>query len=250
MALAARDAARVLDAAAQLGATTSADTLRALTARLAFELLPVERSGWVQIDEASRRLRGVHWPYPVSDVLERLPRDLELIPLVTPLRAQLAPTPLRISDVMTRRRWHATPIWAELYGPRGGEYQLATVLGAHGAVMHALSLFRADRDFSARDVGLAGEFARHVRGAARRISRQHPDPATLGLTPRQLEALHQLETGATIRRAASELGVTAKTMENHLQQAYRRLGVNNRVAALRRLRGDDERAEHLAPGDA
>jgi DNA-binding CsgD family transcriptional regulator len=242
-ALASRDLRSVLDAAEQLGATTSADELRTLTARLAFELLPVERSGWVQIDSASKRLRGVHWPYPVSDMLALLPRDLEVVPLVAPLRAQLAPAPLRISDVMTRREWHAEPIWAELYGPNGGEYQLATVLGMHGPLMHALSLFRSDRDFSAREVVLTAEFARQVRVAARRIARRHPDPADLGLTPRQLEALRELETGATVRRAASELGVTVKTMENHLQEAYRRLGVNNRVAALRRLRGEDaERA--------
>jgi len=239
MALPARDAARVLDAAAELGATESSRELRSLTARLAFELLPVERSGWVQIDSASGRLRGVHWPYPVSDMLARFPRDLEVVPLVAPLRSQLAPAPLRISDVMTRRQWHAKPIWAELYAPNGGEYQLASVLGMHGTVMHALSLFRSDRDFGAREVALTAEFTRHVRVAARRLSRGHPDPAELGLTPRQLEALRELETGATVRRAASELGVTVKTMENHLQEAYRRLGVNNRIAALRRMRGDD-----------
>jgi len=229
----------MLDAAARLGATTASDELRSLTARLAFELLPVDRSGWVQIDSASKRLRGVHWPYQVSNVLEQLPRDLDAVPLVSPLRAQGLGSPLRISDVMTRRQWHATPIWAELYGPNGGEYQLATVLGMHGTVMHTLSLFRSDRDFGARDVALATEFARHVRVAARRISRQHPDPADLGLTPRQLEALRELEAGATVRQAASQLGVTVKTMENHLQDVYRRLGVNNRVAALRRLRGED-----------
>lgn len=236
----------MLDAAVEIGATSAADELRNLTARLAFELLPVDRSGWVQIDSASQRLRGVHWPYPVSDMLALLPRDLEVVPLVLPLRAQLAPSPLRISDVMTRRQWHAMPIWTELYGPNGGEYQLATVLGMHGTVMHALSLFRSDRDFSAREVALTAEFTRHVRVAARRISRQHPDPADLGLTPRQLEALRELETGATVRRAAAELGVTVKTMENHLQEAYRRLGVNNRVAALRRLRGEDAEPDDRA----
>ena len=246
MALGARDAGRVLDAAAQLGATTGADELRVLTARLAFELLPVERSGWVQIDSATQQLRGVHWPYPVSDILALLPRDLEVVPLVSPLRAQLSPSPLRISDVMTRPQWHSTGIWAELYGPHGGEYQLATVLGMRGTLMHALSLFRSDRDFTRREVALTAEFARHVRVAARRISRRHPDPADLGLTPRQLEALRELETGATVRRAAAELGVTEKTMENHLQEAYRRLGVNNRVAALRRLRGEDPERDDRA----
>jgi DNA-binding NarL/FixJ family response regulator len=41
----------------------------------------------------------------------------------------------------------------------------------------------------------------------------------------------------TTRQAAARLGVTEKTLENHTQGAYGRLGANNRMAAIRVLAG-------------
>ena len=51
------------------------------------------------------------------------------------------------------------------------------------------------------------------------------------------QVLAELETGATVRQAAIALGITEKTLENHLQAIYRRLGVSSRTAALHRLTG-------------
>ncbi|MEO6117365.1 MAG: LuxR C-terminal-related transcriptional regulator, partial [Pseudolysinimonas sp.] len=58
------------------------------------------------------------------------------------------------------------------------------------------------------------------------------------LTSRQMESLLAVANGATVDAAARALGLSPKTLENHLQAAYTRLGVNNRIAALARLRGD------------
>ena len=101
----------------------------------------------------------------------------------------------------------------------------------------ALSAVRGDRDFSAREAWMLEEFTRHVRIAARRL-RAAPTPLTVeigierGLTERQAQAIIALADGMTTRQAAAE-----KTLENHAQGAYGRLGVNNRMAAIRTLAG-------------
>jgi DNA-binding CsgD family transcriptional regulator len=51
------------------------------------------------------------------------------------------------------------------------------------------------------------------------------------LTPRQLEILQQIASGATDAAAGAVLGVAATTVKKHLEQIYERLGVHTRTAA-------------------
>lgn len=53
-----------------------------------------------------------------------------------------------------------------------------------------------------------------------------------GLTPRHVEILQQLASGCTPTEAALELGITIKTLNNHLGVAYRRLGTRNVTQAV------------------
>ena len=84
---------------------------------------------------------------------------------------------------------------------------------------------------------MVSEFRRHVVAAHDRVTRDRPDARALGLTPRQFEALELLARGCTVRQAAALMRATEKTVENHVQGAYRRMGVGTRVAAIRRLEG-------------
>lgn len=51
------------------------------------------------------------------------------------------------------------------------------------------------------------------------------------LSPRQLEVLCLLVAGLTNRQIALSLGVSLKTVENHLEDIYRKLEVQSRVQA-------------------
>lgn len=51
------------------------------------------------------------------------------------------------------------------------------------------------------------------------------------LTPRELEVLELVASGLRSRVIARELGVTEATVNRHLSNIYRRLGVRNRVEA-------------------
>ncbi|MEV0831265.1 response regulator transcription factor [Nonomuraea rubra] len=87
------------------------------------------------------------------------------------------------------------------------------------------------------------ELLRAVRAAARgeavlapsvaallmnRVRRPAPGP----LSPREVEVLHLVASGATNREAAARLFLTEATVKSHLLSIYAKLGVNDRAAAV------------------
>lgn len=56
----------------------------------------------------------------------------------------------------------------------------------------------------------------------------------LHLTPREMEVLGLCADGLTTAAAGRRLGIAPKTADKHLENAYRKLGVRDRVSAVRR----------------
>jgi len=79
------------------------------------------------------------------------------------------------------------------------------------------------------DAGLATEAAIM---AARTSSRQRWVGAHLGLSRREAEVLRSVAHGRSVDEVAAELGVGRETIRTHLQQIYRKLGVNDRAGAV------------------
>ncbi len=79
------------------------------------------------------------------------------------------------------------------------------------------------------DPGLATEAAIM---AARTTSRQRWVGAHLGLSRREAEVLRCVAHGRSVDEVAAELGVGRETIRTHLQQIYRKLGVNDRAGAV------------------
>ncbi len=239
----------MLDAVYEVGLVPTMAGLPRVVARLAWELVPCDHSGWVVLDFASGKMSGEHWPTDLSPYFDRVPGELAAVPLVPAAAVGPTNSVIRLSDFYSPRQLHDTAVYSELYRTIGVEYQLVVPLsfatpgssGLRGKRAESLTLARWDSDFTDRERAMLDEFGRHVRSAARRL-RAGADSATtapdeFGLTARQSEALLAVAGGATVRSAATELGISPKTLENHLQAAYLRLGVTNRTAALARLRG-------------
>jgi DNA-binding CsgD family transcriptional regulator len=58
------------------------------------------------------------------------------------------------------------------------------------------------------------------------------DDEKVALSPRQLACLDLLSRGNTIPEAARELGISPRTVEQHLGDACSRLGVRTRIEAI------------------
>jgi predicted ATPase/class 3 adenylate cyclase/DNA-binding CsgD family transcriptional regulator len=107
------------------------------------------------------------------------------------------------------------------------EGRLATKLGAK----RVKELLAAG---AALDLDAAAVYARHQIDAARRDPRPRvrgERPA--GLSRRELEVLRLVAGGRTSAEIATELFITVRTAEHHIQHIYDKIGVSNRASATR-----------------
>ncbi len=85
-----------------------------------------------------------------------------------------------------------------------------------------------------------------LSAAEHRTSRVHTD-GPMGLTARESEVLGLLTQGLPNKSVAKRLGISPKTVSNHLERVYAKLGVTNRAGAAMAamhnglLRDTDER---------
>jgi DNA-binding NarL/FixJ family response regulator len=89
----------------------------------------------------------------------------------------------------------------------------------------------AIRDASEAEVVIAGPAADSVGTIAEGIERRRSQ--TFRLTRREREVLVVAAEGLTAREIADRLGVRERTVTTHLARIYGKLGVGNRLAALR-----------------
>jgi ATP/maltotriose-dependent transcriptional regulator MalT len=151
----------------------------------------------------------------------------------------------RLSDVVTRRQLHRLDLYREVYRPLGVEYQMAFTLPSSSQRVLGVALSRGARDFSASERELLNLARPYLIQAYRnalaysalvREGGEAIDLAglrALGLTGRQAEVLALVATGYSNRAAASELGIELRTLQKHLELAYRTLGVRSRSDAAR-----------------
>ncbi|UBU18206.1 response regulator [Nonomuraea gerenzanensis] len=86
-------------------------------------------------------------------------------------------------------------------------------------------LLRAVRAAARGEAVLAPSVAALLMGRVRR-------PAPGPLSPREVEVLHLVASGATNREAAARLFLTEATVKSHLLSIYAKLGVKDRAAAV------------------
>jgi DNA-binding CsgD family transcriptional regulator len=107
------------------------------------------------------------------------------------------------------------------------ESRLATKLGA-----------KRTREFvaegAAYGLDAATVYARHQIDIARRDPRPRVrEPRPGGLSRRELDVLRLLAEGRASAEIASELFISTRTAEHHIQHIYTKIGVSNRASATR-----------------
>lgn len=172
----------------------------------------------------------------------------------------------RFSDVCTREELEATNLYREFYGPLGVEHQVAVTVTSEPDRILALVLSREHRDFSDAECELlnrARPFLIQVYRNALAFAALRPASSPAdgfaealgreGLTPRQAEALRRVALGGSNRDIGLALGISERTVQKHLEQAFRKLGVSTRSAAAARaweLAGGDGDGAHPASDPA
>ena len=168
-------------------------------------------------------------------------------PLVIEMGATGDGGPKRISDVVDQDTFHSLPIYRELYADLGVEYQVAFTLPAPAGHLVAIALSRGDDDYTDEECTLLRRARPHLIQAYRNAIEHTAllrrlglaaalPPADLpayGLTDREAEVIRRVASGRSNRDVATELGLSARTVQKHLERAYRKLGVTSRSEAAR-----------------
>jgi DNA-binding CsgD family transcriptional regulator len=122
----------------------------------------------------------------------------------------------------------------------GCEHQLAINFRLGRSLYRNYVLARSGTDFSDLDLAVASQIQRVVIGLDRQIATYRRLTASnrgvavdAGLTPRELCVLSLLSRGLSTQQIAHRLRCSPRTIHKHLERTYRKLGVRDRVNALR-----------------
>lgn len=152
---------------------------------------------------------------------------------------------LRFSDVVTREQLEATRLYREFYAHFDINHQIAFTLPHESGQLIGISLNRTRPDFSDAERDFLNRARPYLiqayRNALACAARRVVDPAGLepaliaiGVTQREAEVVAQVAVGASNRDAASRLGLSERTVQKHLERAFRKLGVSSRSEAAAR----------------
>lgn len=112
----------------------------------------------------------------------------------------------------------------------------AVKAGARGYLLKSASsadLVQAVSATAAGEAVFGSGLAALVLGEARRIDRDEAPTASALLTDRETEILRMVATGLTAKRIAEQLGVSHRTVQNHIQNTLQKLQLHNRVELTR-----------------
>ncbi|HEY5359401.1 MAG TPA: helix-turn-helix transcriptional regulator [Streptosporangiaceae bacterium] len=136
-------------------------------------------------------------------------------------------------DFHSDQQWHSTGMYTECMAPHGVDKELVMPLPAPPGIARGLVFFRgpghpfgeAERDAA---VLLQPHIAEAIRVQGRRAAQQP-------LTGRQRELLTLVAAGHDNIAIACQLGLSPATVRKHLENAFARLEVSSRTAAVAKI---------------
>lgn len=191
--------------------------------------------------------------YTGRDAVEIMQRVGELVPVEHPaygyaLNGGLAP--VRLEDFVSHRQFRRTELYELAFRCVDIRHQMTLPL-LTDTHFGALTINRkGNRQFDVEDVRLAALFARFVVQAfetdeviarakgEREIvdARDHLPLRRSGLTRRQSEVLHWIAQGKRDKEIALILGISHRTVTDHVHAILTKLGVETRTAAAAMVR--------------
>jgi DNA-binding CsgD family transcriptional regulator len=141
--------------------------------------------------------------------------------------------PLRWSDLLSRREWHALDLYWEVCRPLDGEYELELWLTTPDGIAGGFAFDSLERDFSERDKLVLDTLQPHLAQLWRNAAaRQRKSRSLAALTPREREILLWVARGKSNREIAAVLYLAPGTIRKHLDNVYDKLGVSTRAGAV------------------
>lgn len=150
------------------------------------------------------------------------------------------PGTLCISQLISHREWRSSAFFAESgYQRLGLRHELAALIPSVSETsMAAFSIARTGRDFSPRDLAIIDQLRPHLGRAWKQAlsrTRQSSPALTRKLFPqlseREAEVLFLITEGKQNREIADILERSLNTVQEHVENLVRKLGLENRHSA-------------------
>jgi DNA-binding CsgD family transcriptional regulator len=147
-----------------------------------------------------------------------------------------------ISDRIRKRDYQRLELYQEADRPLGIEHMMRLWLEPTGTDAARLEFDRSEKDFSERDrtvLDLVLPQLRQfrLRAIARRGAQSRAPESLKRLTAREREILGHVAEGKSNGEVARLLGISSGTVRKHLENAYAKLEVHTRTAAVAALNG-------------
>jgi DNA-binding CsgD family transcriptional regulator len=144
--------------------------------------------------------------------------------------------PRRMSDLLPLPEWRSRELYNLIFRPYS--YELEVRIPSPRPGYTRTFLFHArKRDFAERDRLVLELLQPHLKRVVDRFQRRATLEASLPLTRREREILEWVGRGKTNVEIAEILWLSPSTVRKHLENAYGKLGVRTRTAAVARLHG-------------
>jgi DNA-binding CsgD family transcriptional regulator len=132
------------------------------------------------------------------------------------------------TDFVRLRDYRRSELYQQVDRPLGIEHMLQIYLDPDGSDAR-LEFDRSESDFGERDRSVLHLLLPHLQQLARRT---RPRGRLTRLTPREREVLGHVADGRTNAEIGWLLDVSPETVRKHLENAYAKLGVHTRTAAV------------------
>jgi DNA-binding CsgD family transcriptional regulator len=139
--------------------------------------------------------------------------------------------PIAISDVLSWHDFRRLEIYTQLCRELGTADSLRVYLPSRADEAWFFFFDRDRRGFGARERMLVQALRPYLTLWRRRWGDARPAAATVRLTGREREILDHVAAGRSNAEIARELWLSPHTVRKHLENVYRKLGVNNRTEA-------------------
>lgn len=185
---------------------------------------------------------------------EELFPEFQRLAFENPLIARLQRTQdgraYRWSDEVSLEELRGLEIHRAVYSHMELDYQIAFTLPAERDHFLGVALSRRHQDFTDDERDLLNAARPFLIQTYRSVVafdriRRRMRPAVvpldgearelLGLTPREAEVLSAVIAGHSNQEAADDLGLSVRTVQKHLERAFRKLGVRSRTEAAAQL---------------
>ncbi|HVC69263.1 MAG TPA: helix-turn-helix transcriptional regulator [Acidimicrobiales bacterium] len=231
-----------MDAADRIVACTDAGELRRVTVETLSGLTASPLAAWNEVCPRTGQIEAVTFPAmsPVlyADLAESFALHVGEHPVIANHLATADPRPWAISDLVELGAFRQTGLYCEFYRPLGAKDQISFILPDTELII-GIALNSADATITDREHTLCSLLRPLLLQTYRHLAAPTPDMRAdmdflerRGLTSREVEVMILVRQSASTKQMASQLGISARTVEKHVEHALTKLGVASRLHAV------------------